>query len=153
MANDLDARRVNNVLVGRLRKLHTPCILVTIGNAAKFPVLRAPDGCGTPVRFDRVLLDAPCSGDGTLRKEPSIWQSWKLHDGLQCHSTQLRLLVRGLTVLKDGGRLVYSTCSLNPLENEAVVMAAIARFKGGSESKARRNGRNPRLCFRLWIII
>jgi multisite-specific tRNA:(cytosine-C5)-methyltransferase len=44
VANDLDSKRVNNVLVGRLRKLHTPCVVVTISNAAKFPVLREVSG-------------------------------------------------------------------------------------------------------------
>ena len=60
VAHDMDSKRVNNILVGRLRKMHTSCIVVTIGNGARFPLLRCPSG--EPFRFDRVMLDAPCSG-------------------------------------------------------------------------------------------
>merc|ERR1719410_2949012 len=79
------------------------------------------------LRFDRVLCDVPCSGDGTMRKTPYIWKSWTHRDGLALHIRQLNILNRGLDVLKVGGRLVYSTCSLNPLEDEAVVCAALRR--------------------------
>ena len=87
VANDSDARRVNNILVPRVRKLHTPCIIATIGNAAKFPCFPASEQWGA-AKFDRVLLDAPCSGDGTMRKEPQIWQSWCLKNGLELHNLQ-----------------------------------------------------------------
>eukprot|EP00039_Didymoeca_costata_P016094 m.281661 g.281661 ORF g.281661 m.281661 type:complete len:694 (+) comp16336_c0_seq5:2267-4348(+) len=128
IANDIDTKRVNNIMTPRVRKLHTPAVAITVGNAAKFPQLNLEDE--SQLSFDRIMLDAPCSGDGTLRKEPSIWRNWDVHSAVDLHSQQLKLLMRGLTLLKDGGRLVYSTCSLNPIENEAVVLAAIRRFQG-----------------------
>lgn len=72
-------------------------------------------------RFDRILVDAPCSGTGTLGRNPEI--KWKLTPGdLQdLQGRQIRLLANALTVLAPGGLLVYSTCSLEPEENDEVV--------------------------------
>ena len=71
--------------------------------------------------FDRVLVDAPCSGTGTLRGNPEI--KWRLTaDGLpKLAELQLKLLETGSSAVARGGRLVYSTCSIEPEENEAVV--------------------------------
>jgi 16S rRNA (cytosine967-C5)-methyltransferase len=71
--------------------------------------------------FDRVLIDAPCSGTGTLRRNPEI--KWRLapEDIPRLAGVQLRLLARATETLKAGGRLVYSTCSMEREENEAVV--------------------------------
>lgn len=80
--------------------------------------------------FDRVLADVPCSGDGTMRKNPSIWNKWGVGDGIGLHKLQLDILMRGLSMLKQGGRLVYSTCSLNPAEDEAVLAEALRRHAG-----------------------
>lgn len=71
-----------------------------------------------------------CSGDGTVRKNPGIWGKWSPADGNGLHSLQLRILLRAMDLLKPGGRLVYSTCSMNPAENESVVAAALNRNKG-----------------------
>lgn len=72
-------------------------------------------------RFDRILVDAPCSGTGTLGRNPEI--KWRLRpeDLADLHRRQVALLARALDLLKTGGRLVYSTCSLEPEENEEVV--------------------------------
>jgi 16S rRNA (cytosine967-C5)-methyltransferase len=72
-------------------------------------------------KFDRILLDAPCSGTGTLARNPEI--KWRLaaSDITGLHSVQSALLARALEVLAPGGRLVYSTCSLEREENEDVV--------------------------------
>jgi 16S rRNA (cytosine967-C5)-methyltransferase len=71
--------------------------------------------------FDRILVDVPCSGTGTLARHPEI--RWKLHadDLMDLHDRQARLLRNALPDLAPGGRLVYSTCSLEPEENEFVV--------------------------------
>ncbi|SCV69372.1 BQ2448_2392 [Microbotryum intermedium] len=79
-----------------------------------------------PLLFDRILADVPCSGDGTLRKNLGIWREFNPGNGTGLHSLQLRILLRGIALLKPGGRLVYSTCSMNPIENEAVLSAALS---------------------------
>jgi 16S rRNA (cytosine967-C5)-methyltransferase len=75
-------------------------------------------------KFDRALIDAPCSGTGTLRRNPEI--KWRLAatDITRLADVQFSLLQRATETLKPGGRLVYSTCSIEREENEAV----IARF-------------------------
>lgn len=77
-------------------------------------------------RFDRVLVDAPCSGTGTLRRHPEI--KWRLtEEGVgRFPALQLALLERAAERVRPGGRLVYSTCSLEPEENEEVVRALLA---------------------------
>jgi 16S rRNA C967 or C1407 C5-methylase (RsmB/RsmF family) len=74
--------------------------------------------------YDRIICDVPCSGDGTLRKNPNIWAEWTPEFAMGLHSLQLRIAQRGAALLKVGGYMVYSTCSFNPIENEAVVAGA-----------------------------
>jgi 16S rRNA (cytosine967-C5)-methyltransferase len=72
-------------------------------------------------KFDRILLDAPCSGTGTLARHPEI--RWRLEPNqlAESHKCQVRMLRAALSQLASGGRLIYSTCSLEPEENEDVV--------------------------------
>jgi 16S rRNA (cytosine967-C5)-methyltransferase len=71
--------------------------------------------------FDRVLIDAPCSGTGTLRRNPEI--KWRLtpDDVARLAGIQLNLLARAAPLVRKGGRLVYSTCSIEREENEDVI--------------------------------
>jgi len=71
--------------------------------------------------FDRILVDAPCSGTGTLARNPEIRWRLKLEDLDDLHRRQFALLANALGVLAPGGKLVYSTCSLEAEENEQVV--------------------------------
>lgn len=75
-------------------------------------------------RFDRILVDAPCSGTGTLGRNPEI--RWRIQpsDLRELHERQVRILKNGLDHLAPGGRLVYSTCSLERIENEDVLTAS-----------------------------
>jgi 16S rRNA (cytosine967-C5)-methyltransferase len=81
-------------------------------------------------RFDRILLDAPCSGTGTLARHPEI--RWRLRPEqlAEFHALQVRMLRVALAHLAPGGRLVYSTCSIEPEENEEVI-AEILRDASG----------------------
>jgi 16S rRNA (cytosine967-C5)-methyltransferase len=81
-------------------------------------------------RFDRILVDAPCSGTGTLARNPEI--RWRLQPGdLRALAEKQAALARqGLAQLASGGRLVYSTCSLEPEENEQVVASGLAGHPG-----------------------
>jgi 16S rRNA (cytosine967-C5)-methyltransferase len=77
-------------------------------------------------KLDRVLVDAPCSGFGTLRRNPDL--KWR-HDAVavaELAGKQARILNAAAKLLKPGGRLVYATCSILPEENEAVVDAFAA---------------------------
>jgi 16S rRNA (cytosine967-C5)-methyltransferase len=71
-------------------------------------------------KFDRILIDAPCSGTGTLGRNPEIKWRLKREDLPGFHDRQRKILAHGLERLKPGGRLVYSTCSLEHEENEEV---------------------------------
>jgi 16S rRNA (cytosine967-C5)-methyltransferase len=75
--------------------------------------------------FDRILVDAPCSGTGTLARHPEI--RWRLRPEQlpELYQLQVAILCRALEGLAPGGRLVYSTCSLEPEENEEVVAEAL----------------------------
>ncbi len=82
--------------------------------------------------FDRILADVPCSGTGTLARNPEIKWRIKSEDLYDLQSRQVAILKSALAQLAVGGRLVYSTCSLEREENEAVVEAALegtAEFK------------------------
>ena len=77
-----------------------------------------------------MLCDVPCSSDAVLRKLPANWQSWTTKNACSLHPLQLQIAIRGLELLKVGGLLSYSTCSLNPIENEAVVSSILNKYKG-----------------------
>lgn len=72
-------------------------------------------------QFDRILLDAPCSAEGTMRKEPSLRNGATESAIARLSRLQRRLIVRAYDLLKPGGRLVYATCTLAPEENEGTV--------------------------------
>jgi 16S rRNA (cytosine967-C5)-methyltransferase len=77
--------------------------------------------------FDRVLVDAPCSGLGTVRRDPDV--KWRRHEAdlRSLSRDQLALLTRAAAVLGRGGRLIYATCSSEPDENEQVVDEFLSR--------------------------
>jgi len=76
--------------------------------------------------FDRILVDAPCSGTGTLARNPEI--KWRLtpEDILRLQAYQIEILTAAMKHVAKGGRVIYSTCSLEPEENEAVIEKATA---------------------------
>ena len=78
--------------------------------------------------FDRVLLDAPCSGDGILCKDRSMLRFWSPEDAVHKSAQQVGLLRAAFHMLRPGGRLVYSTCSLSTEENEDVLLGLEKQF-------------------------
>ena len=74
-----------------------------------------------PGYFDRVLVDAPCSGEGMFRKEEAAVTDWSPETVLMCANRQKEILESAAQLLKAGGRLVYSTCTFAPEENEQVI--------------------------------
>lgn len=85
-----------------------------------------PEGTDLPFGpFDAILLDAPCSNTGVLGKRPEARQRVNAHNIQELQALQIRLLDAAIDRLATGGRLVYSTCSIEPEENQAVVEAAL----------------------------
>ena len=103
--------------------------MVVNHDASMFPKIRLNGG--KDLEFDRILCDVPCCGDGTLRKNPNAWTKWSPMQGVGLHKLQVKIAFRGVQLLAIGGRLVYSTCTFNPIQNEAVV-AQLLRMGGGN---------------------
>ncbi len=87
------------------------------------------------LQFDRVLVDAPCSGTGTIRRSPETLKVWNPGMVKRLSKIQKSLIASGFEVLKSGGQLVYSTCSTEPEENEEVVDYLLQKFPNASVEK------------------
>lgn len=145
IANDVDVQRCN-LLIHQTKRMCTANLIVTNHEAQHFPscnlnrhraesseILNGEDLDITQLLYDRVLCDVPCSGDGTLRKAPDIWRKWNAGNGNGLHGLQVQIAMRGMSLLKVGGRMIYSTCSMNPIENEAVVAEVLRRCREAVE--------------------
>ena len=132
VANDAHPRRVDTLREAiarhKRRNEEMESLIVTCAMGQDVPVPEFEDGRG----FHAVLADVPCSGDGTLRKDPDVLRRWHPGAGNALHLTQVAVARRAASLVRPGGHLLYSTCSLNPVEDEAVV-AAILEGPGGDE--------------------
>lgn len=116
IALDQDAGRLARVSenIARL-KLPTTHLQLLVADAAQ------PETWWDGQLFDRILLDAPCSGSGVIRRHPDIKLLRRPEDIQSCAQQQHRLLSALWPLLKPGGRLLYTTCSVFPLENAAII--------------------------------
>mmetsp|Transcript_17586 Transcript_17586/g.38220 ORF Transcript_17586/g.38220 Transcript_17586/m.38220 type:complete len:946 (+) Transcript_17586:112-2949(+) len=138
VANDSDPKRAY-MLVHQLRRINSPSAFVTSIEAQIFPnLVKGEAGVGEEGMFDRVLCDVPCSGDGTTRKNPGMWKTWSQLGALALHPLQLRIALNGCRLTKVGGYMCYSTCSMNPVENEAVVAEILREADGAVELVEKR---------------
>lgn len=80
------------------------------------------------IRFDKILVDAPCSGEGTLRKSPKTFLMWNVNMIKKIAGVQRQLAGAAMKVLKVGGEMIYSTCTLAPEEDEMIVDYLIKNF-------------------------
>jgi 16S rRNA (cytosine967-C5)-methyltransferase len=117
-AVDIDGSRVRRI-ADNLKRLRRQAQLVT---ADLCDDLAWWSGEG----FDRILVDAPCSATGVIRRHPDIKLLRRPEDVAALARSQHRILEQCLTLLKPGGRLLYSTCSVLPAENERIVEAVLA---------------------------
>lgn len=97
--------------------------------------------------FDRVLVDAPCSGEGMFRKDPMVCSEWSLQNVESCANRQLKILEQAARMVRAGGRLVYSTCTFSPEENEGVIHQLLKAYPSFEIEKVERyagfqNGRS-----------
>lgn len=129
MANDIKIDRIAILSANLERCGVTNCVVTRL------------DGVGLCTRlrkhrflFDKILLDAPCSGEGTLRSSPKTFLMWNPKVVQNMGRMQKKLLASALGCLKVGGTLVYSTCTHAPEEDEAVVDFAVRNFPVKIES-------------------
>ncbi len=78
--------------------------------------------------FDKILVDAPCSGEGMFRKNPSAIEEWSIDNVRLCKERQLDILDDAVKMLKSGGRIVYSTCTFSKQENEEVIDEFLSKY-------------------------
>ncbi len=115
VALDRSAERLKR-LAANFERLRLP-VDISVGDALTF---EAPP-------FDAVLLDAPCTATGTIRRHPDVAWVKRVSDITSLGAIQTRMLDRACAMLKPGGRLVYSTCSIEPEEGEAQIAALLRR--------------------------
>ncbi len=77
--------------------------------------------------FDAIVADVPCTGSATSRKNKDVWWSWSPKGGRTMFQLQVDIASRGAQLLRPGGTMVYSTCSIDPVENEAVIAELIQK--------------------------
>jgi 16S rRNA (cytosine967-C5)-methyltransferase len=121
LATDRSSRR----LKAMAERLRVPRVRLLESDAAALP---EEEGA-----FDLILCDVPCSGTGTLARNPELKVRLKVSEPSRQAMEQKRILRAALGPLAPAGRLLYSTCSLEPEENEAVVAEALAKAKGVAE--------------------
>ncbi len=110
------------VLVGNMERMGVRNSAMTLLRGNSF-------GWRFPNFFDRILLDAPCSAEGSTRKEEGFFKNlWNLSYIRRAHNVQKALIVSAIHALKPGGVLVYSTCTMTPEENEAILAHALSAF-------------------------
>ncbi len=119
VAVEKSRKRIKSLLsnINRLGVLNTIIVRTDAVNIAK-----------TPLRFHEILLDAPCSGEGIIYKDPSRRSKTSPSDLKNLALNQLKLIKAAYDLLDDGGRMVYSTCSVGPEEGEFVVNYAVSEL-------------------------
>jgi len=115
VANDRNLGRLS-ALRHNADRLGVTNAVVTNRDARNFPL----SAVGVDA-FDRALVDAPCSCEGTVRKNPDVREEWSLDHVRSVAGVQKGILRRAVQATRPGGRVVYSTCTFAPEENEAVV--------------------------------
>ncbi|ETY74298.1 RsmB/NOP family class I SAM-dependent RNA methyltransferase [Lactiplantibacillus fabifermentans] len=109
-----------------------------------------------PGFFDRILVDAPCSGEGMFRKDPDAMQYWSPDYPAECAARQREILTETVKMLKPGGHLIYSTCTFAPEEDEQMIawllqtypefeLEPIAKTAGIVDAKPQWADGNPEL--------
>jgi NOL1/NOP2/sun family putative RNA methylase len=126
VANDFKGDRMKPLGLN-LKRTGVLCAVLTLMRGQQFMRIG--------FKFDKVLVDAPCSGTGTIRKSLKTLKIWNSTMISRLAHEQRQLIEVGYSVLKKGGVLVYSTCSCEPEENEKTVDSLIKKFPGASLEK------------------
>lgn len=123
----------NEFSASRVKVLHANISRCGIQNVALTHFDGRVFGAALPEAFDAILLDAPCSGEGVVRKDPDALKNWSVESNLDIASTQRELIDSAFHALRPGGTLVYSTCTLNRDENEEVCLWLKAQYPDAVE--------------------
>nr|WP_241610556.1 16S rRNA (cytosine(1407)-C(5))-methyltransferase RsmF [Rosenbergiella epipactidis] len=123
----------NEYAASRVKVLHANISRCGVVNTALTHFDARVFGASLPEQFDAILLDAPCSGEGVIRKDPHAFTHWSLDSTEEIAQTQRELLVSAFHALKPGGRLIYSTCTLNTIENQQVIASLLSTFPDAVE--------------------
>ncbi len=147
-SNDRSANRrarLKKVIEEHLDEKQRSIVRVTGHDAAKWGLFE------TGI-YDRILLDAPCSSERHVFNSPEHLKQWSPARAKNMAITQYAILCAAMTALKIGGELVYSTCSINPIENEEVIAKFLKKRKGVAEVIPRRGERGEErlLGYNLW---
>ncbi len=124
VANDYKRDRTKPLALN-IQRCGVKNTVMTLGDARRFK----------DFQFDRILIDAPCSGTGTIRKSLKTLRLWNPNMVKRLSITQKELIQSAFNNLKPGGVMVYSTCSVEPEENEGVVSYLLDKFKDSSTEK------------------
>ncbi len=111
----------NEYSASRVKVLHANLSRCGISNTAMTHFDGRVFGAALPETFDAILLDAPCSGEGVIRKDVDALRNWSVESTQEIAATQHDLIESAFHALKPGGTLIYSTCTLNRSENQQVI--------------------------------
>ncbi len=131
--NNRGAILANEFSASRVKVLHANISRCGIRNVALTHFDGRVFGAALPEVFDAILLDAPCSGEGVVRKDPDALKNWSVASNLEIAATQRELIDSAFHALRPGGTLVYSTCTLNRDENEDVCLWLKQRYADAVE--------------------
>lgn len=155
-ANDISSKRAKALLKNiELFGVENSCVLT------EYPARLSERFTGF---FDKILIDAPCSGEGMFRKDPSMIRAWEQNGPAFYSALQRDILSQALPMLKPGGMLLYSTCTFSTLENEESVeyllslddrlelvdMEGYSGFAGGRPELVGSSNRELQKCVRIF---
>ncbi|AUH14657.1 16S rRNA (cytosine(1407)-C(5))-methyltransferase RsmF [Dickeya solani] len=123
----------NEYSASRVKVLHANLHRCGVSNTALTHFDGRVFGNALPETFDAILLDAPCSGEGVVRKDPAAMSHWSLESIADIAATQRELILSAFHALKPGGVLIYSTCTLNHQENQHVCRWLMQQFPDACE--------------------
>ena len=154
VANDVEVERIMALAINVQRMGITNCVITMMKG-----------GWFKDLQFDRILLDAPCSGTGTIRKSLKTIRMWNPNMIRRLAGMQKALIETAFSNLKEGGTMVYSTCSLEPEEDEGVIDSFLSKHENAklenihldikrspaiTEFEKYRYNDEVNKCLRLW---
>ncbi len=149
VANDISASRAS-ALLKNIELNGIANAVVTVEDPSRL-ALKLPNF------FDKILVDAPCSGEGMFRREPNMVKSWEEKDASYYAPIQKSILESAVTMLKPGGKLLYSTCTFSPKEDEENILWLLDQFPEmklidieGYEGFAKGLLPGTEKCVRIW---